>query len=183
MKPSTYSVIYADPPWKYHGGRLHKEHYPRMSLDALCEMDDYVKSISARDCLLFLWVTGPKIPDALTLLRAWGFEYVTVAFVWNKHAPIPGAYTMSQTEQCWVGKRRGGTMPQRAAHELQYLGEHRREHSQKPDEIRDRIARMFPAEPKIELFARSRHQGWDAHGNEVGKFSAPESEPASDLTQ
>ena len=42
-----------------------------------------------------------------------------------------------------------------------------REHSRKPDEIRDAIVELVGDLPRIELFARQRFDGWDAWGNEV----------------
>jgi len=36
-----------------------------------------------------------------------------------------------------------------------------REHSRKPDEVRDRIDLMYPNLDKIELFARTKVQGRD----------------------
>jgi N6-adenosine-specific RNA methylase IME4 len=38
----------------------------------------------------------------------------------------------------------------------------RREHSRKPDEAYELIERMYPALPKIELFARQARPGWAA---------------------
>ena len=37
----------------------------------------------------------------------------------------------------------------------------------KPDEIRHKIVEMFPMHDKIELFARSRFDGWDEWGLDV----------------
>lgn len=42
-----------------------------------------------------------------------------------------------------------------------------REHSRKPDEVRDRIVELFGNVPRIELFARQKIDGWDCWGNEV----------------
>ena len=50
---------------------------------------------------------------------------------------------------------------------IQFLSEKRREHSRKPDTIRDRIVKMFPTQNKIELFARQKTEGWSACGDEV----------------
>lgn len=47
----------------------------------------------------------------------------------------------------------------------------RREHSRKPDEIYDLIEKLYPTETKLELFARTRRDGWDQWGDEVGMFS------------
>jgi N6-adenosine-specific RNA methylase IME4 len=49
----------------------------------------------------------------------------------------------------------------------------RRAHSQKPEEVRDSIDRLYPDASKLELFARSERPGWDAWGNEVGKLDGP----------
>ena len=43
----------------------------------------------------------------------------------------------------------------------------RTRHSEKPDAVRERIEKMFPHQCKIELFARTRHRGWDAWGLEI----------------
>ena len=45
----------------------------------------------------------------------------------------------------------------------------RREHSRKPDEVREKIAELVGQVPKIELFARQEFEGWDCWGNEVGE--------------
>ena len=46
----------------------------------------------------------------------------------------------------------------------------RREHSRKPDEVAQRIETLYPGATKLEVFARETREGWDAWGNEVGKF-------------
>lgn len=43
-----------------------------------------VIKIAAKDCACFMWATMPKLPDALALMKSWGFQYKTVAFVWVK---------------------------------------------------------------------------------------------------
>lgn len=43
----------------------------------------------------------------------------------------------------------------------------RREHSRKPDEIRNKIIELFGDIPRIELFARQKFDGWKAWGNEI----------------
>ena len=53
-----------------------------MSIDELCALP--VKRLAEKDCLLFLWATFPQLPEALQLIKAWGFQFKTVAFVWLK---------------------------------------------------------------------------------------------------
>ena len=42
-----------------------------------------------------------------------------------------------------------------------------REHSKKPDEVRNKIVELCGDLPRIELFARQEVEGWDCWGDEV----------------
>ena len=53
-----------------------------MGIDELCALP--VADLAARDSALFLWATFPQLPEALRLIKAWGFQYKSVAFVWLK---------------------------------------------------------------------------------------------------
>jgi N6-adenosine-specific RNA methylase IME4 len=114
-----------------------------------------------------MWTSSPHLEQSIELMKAWGFEYKTIAFIWDKQKTNPGYYTLSRCEICLVGKR--GLFPANrgSRKEQQFLSEMRREHSQKPDEVRLRIERMFPNSKKLELFAREKREGWDVFGNEV----------------
>jgi hypothetical protein len=52
---------------------------------------------------------------------------------------------------------------------MRLVVEKRREHSRKPDCVRDRIERLVLG-PYLELFARETKPGWDCWGNEVALF-------------
>ena len=78
-------MIYADPPWRYAQKGLQgaaEKHYPTMGIDELCTLP--VADLAAPDSVLFLWATFPQLPEALRLIKAWGFQYKSVAFVWLK---------------------------------------------------------------------------------------------------
>ena len=80
----TYEIIYADPPWRYSAKKVQgaaENHYPTMSIDELCALP--VAELAAKDSALFMWATFPQLPEALRLIRAWGFTYKSVAFVWR----------------------------------------------------------------------------------------------------
>jgi len=64
-----------------------------------------VKTISAVDCLLFMWTTSPHMTIAIELGEAWSFECKTIAFVWDKTVHNPGRYTLYQIEFCLVFKK------------------------------------------------------------------------------
>jgi len=168
-----YNIIYADPPWSYRGKMMNSsvtDHYSVMSLDDICSLP--VKDISDDDCVLFLWVTLPKLNEFMKVVTAWGFEYKTVAFVWVKENKRSnsfffglGRWTRANPEICILATK--GRI-QRLRSDIRQLQIHPiREHSRKPDEIRDRIVDLIGDIPKIELFARERHEGWDVWGNEV----------------
>ena len=169
-----YSIIYCDPAWDYDGREQHNtkeanksaiNHYPTMTLAQMKELN--VSSITETNALCFMWSSSPHLPQAIELMEHWGFEYKTIAFVWDKQKVNPGYYTMSQCELCLVGKK--GSIPkERGARNVrQFLSEQRTKHSKKPDEIRNRITQMFPHHSKVELFARTKTDGWDVWGNEV----------------
>ena len=181
-----YQVIYADPPWDY-GGKMQYDKttikgenigfekkiflssagfkYPTLKLKQLKTLD--VKSIADDDCILFMWTTGPQLANSVELGEAWGFEYKTVAFVWDKMIHNPGRYTLSQTEFVLVFKKGKIPQPRGARKVCQMVAVPRGKHSEKPIEVIKGITKMFPQQDKIELFARNNFVGWDNWGLEV----------------
>jgi hypothetical protein len=82
-----YGVILADPEWHFEiksdaGMLAHpSNHYPTSDIEVIKRRD--VPSIAADDCVLFLWATVPMLPQALEVMQAWGFKYVS-GCVWVK---------------------------------------------------------------------------------------------------
>lgn len=87
-----YNIIYADPPWSYsdkrgadkvgakHGGV--NAHYGTMTAQGIKDLD--VQSVTADNCMLFMWVTFPNLQQGLDTIKAWGFKYKTLGFSWIK---------------------------------------------------------------------------------------------------
>ena len=141
-----------------------------MSIDELCALP--VETLAEKDCLLFLWATFPQLPEALRLIRAWGFTFKTVAFVWlklNKKSPTwfygLGYWTRGNAEICLLAKR--GNPKRRSASVHQFIISPVEEHSKKPDMTRDKIVELAGDLSRVELFARQKTPGWDVWGNEV----------------
>ncbi len=87
LPPGTYQVIAVDPPWLYYDARHTNQaakHYPTMPTTAIAALP--VRSIAANPCLVFMWATSSKLPDALHVMDRWGFHFRGVAFVWAKTA-------------------------------------------------------------------------------------------------
>lgn len=168
-----YSVIYADPPWGYRNKRTRaaaENHYRTMGLEDIKALP--VQDIAAEDCMLFLWATFPCLPDALEVIRAWGFEYKTAAFVWakrNKKSPGwfwgLGNWTRSNAEACLLAVHGRPERVSKAVHSLIEAPVGR--HSEKPIEARKRIVELMGDVPRIELFAREWADGWDVWGDEL----------------
>ena len=166
-------MIYADPPWRYSAKGVQgaaEHHYPTMSINELCALP--VAELSAPDSALFLWATFPQLPEALRLIRAWGFAYKTVAFVWLKQNRKSkgwfyglGFWTRGNAEVCLLATR--GHPNRQAANVPQFIISPIREHSRKPDEAREKIVALMGDVPRVELFARQSNPGWDVWGNEV----------------
>ena len=169
----TYNIIYADPPWRYEQRKVQgaaENHYPTMSIDELCALP--VPELAAKDCALFLWATFPQLPEALRLIRAWGFRYKTVAFVWlkrNRKSPSwfygMGYWTRSNAEICLLATK--GKPKRQSAGVHQFIISPIEQHSKKPDEARNKILALMGNLPRVELFARQKTPGWDAWGNEI----------------
>lgn len=171
-----YSVIYADPPWTFRAwspkgtGRSAEQHYECMTKKEIQSLP--IEKLAEKDCVLFLWVTFPCLEEGLELIRKWGFTYKTCAFTWvkkNKKADGYfwglGYWTRSNSEICLLATRGA---PKRISRKVHQVCDARvRDHSRKPDEIRDRIVELIGDVPRIELFARTNVDGWDCWGNEV----------------
>ena len=168
-----YNIIYADPPWNYRLNKVQgsaEQHYPTMSIEELCALP--IPEITDRNSILFLWATFPKLPEALKLIKAWGFTYKTVAFVWLKQNKKSvswfyglGFWTRGNAELCLLSTK---GKPKRKSNKIhQFIISHIEEHSKKPDKTRDKIVSLMGDLPRIELFARKKTEGWDVWGNEV----------------
>lgn len=172
LAKGKYSVIYADPPWKYDFMRVDdwavENTYPTMSIEALCEMASEIESLCTDETVLFLWTTSPKLPWGIQLMKAWGFDYKS-SMVWIKHRNMAGMGYWGRIghELLLIGARKGASPPPVERRFPSVIEAPKGAHSEKPEEMRCIIERMFPDATRLELFARSASEGWDAWGNEV----------------
>lgn len=179
-----YDFIMADPPWLYENWSKKGEHknasskYSCMSLDEVKEIR--VGEFAQPDCMLWLWATNPMFPHALECLRAWGFTYKT-AGSWQKMSKTwvsgqPGAkeafgtgYILRSSNEPYLIGTLGHPKCSRSVRSGFMAAV--RAHSQKPDVAFTNAERLMPNATRLELFSRQERPGWDAFGNEVGKFN------------
>ena len=172
-----YNIIYADPPWSYQdtqksGGTAFfgaSVRYNTMNNKDIANLP--IQDIADKDCVLFLWATSPLLPEALETIKKWGFKFKTIGFVWNKqtknglNVSNMGRWTMGNVEICLIGVK---GKPQRIVKNVkQLVTAERTRHSEKPQEVRNRIITLMGNLPRIELFARNKTEGWDIWGNEL----------------
>jgi N6-adenosine-specific RNA methylase IME4 len=188
-------IVIADPPWSYRNrhdtrgksrfGRGVATRYSRgvMTIDDLCALGPLVEAACASDAYLFLWATPPTMPDAIRLLEAWGFRYVSIAFYWTKLYPSgapffgPGRYVPANVEPVLLGVRGRCWHTNRGPKPLQEIrAPHPRDggriiHSRKPDALHERIETWLGPQrgdsDMLELFATRPRAGWACYGYDV----------------
>ena len=163
-----YRIIYADPPWKYGNAMPEyvtepQDYYLLMSTDDICKMP--VKEITEQNAVLFMWSTSPHLPEALQVVKDWGFTYKTT-FIWDKIKHNMGHYNSVRHEILLVCTK-GACTPdvKKLFDSVQSI--ERTEHSKKPEEFREIIETIYTHGNKIELFAREAAFGWDVFGNQI----------------
>lgn len=178
-----FSTILADPPWRFTNrtgkvapehGRLHR--YRTMTVDEICACK--VSQFATTPAHLYLWVPNALLQDGLTVMQAWGFRYVT-NLVWFKVRKDGGPdgrgvgfYFRNVTELVLFGVR-GKNLRTLAPgrRQVNLIATRKRDHSRKPDELYDVIEACSPG-PWLELFARSRREGWTQLGDQLERMTA-----------
>ena len=170
-----YNIIYADVPWSYKdkalaGNRGAGCHYTVQSKTWIEDLP--VKVLAADNCALFFWVTMPMLNVCWNIIKKWGFEYKTVAFTWIKKNKIKnslfwgmGSWTRANAELCLLATKGKPKRINAGVHSV--VESSIRRHSQKPDEIKDRIVQLLGDLPRIILFSRCQEKGWDVWGDQV----------------
>lgn len=172
-KEGTYTLIYADPPWRLHqtGARGAIQKYDLMYDEQILGMGEAIQHISAKESWLALWVTNATLELGIDVMTAWGFRRTDLYF-WAKTRMTTGHRFRNAGELLLVGVR-GNPVPafrgqwNWGVHALQ-------DHSHKPEEIQVLLERFVGGTgPFLELFARrepaSMNNGryWDCWGLEV----------------
>ena len=109
-----YRIIYADPPWKYHGLNQADEyghaeaHYNCLDDDQLIEFKPnrkrLIKDLADDNTVLFIWVTAPLLKRCFPIIEAWGFDY-KANFVWDKEKHVMGFYNSVRHEHLLIATK------------------------------------------------------------------------------
>jgi len=172
-----YQVIYVDPPWNmgkfglgkdmrtpngYKIGQSIPTPYETMTIEEIKSLP--IKSIADDICHLWIWTTNKTLHDTFHIIEKWGFKYLNI-ITYNKPSGV-GAWFVNTTQHllfAYKGKLKMGKG--RYTKTTQMFQP--KKHSAKPIETYSLIENISSYDKKIELFARTRREGWDAWGNEV----------------
>ncbi|MCW2242204.1 MT-A70 family methyltransferase [Azospirillum canadense] len=197
LRPLIYGLIYVDPPWKQAMyseisgiAKAPQSKYSCMELDAIKALP--VGHLAAPNCFIVMWSLWNFVAPgyATDVLKAWGFEPKSGGS-WakitkkGKQAFGTGYGFRGCCEPFLTGaigrpkvrskSERNGIITEievDAELEMNALLAEIREHSRKPEEMRDALECMFPDVPKVELFSRRPAcERWDVWGNETAKFA------------
>lgn len=176
LPTEKFGVILADPEWPFEvwsedtgQDRAAANHYPTSTIEVIKSRP--VASIAAKECVLGLWATVPKLPAALDVMREWGFTYVT-HIAWVKDRIGTGYWLRNNHEILLIGKKGAPPKPADGTQWRSSIVAPRGAHSEKPDFQYEFFETFFAGWPAIELNARRRRPGWKAWGLE-----APDDEP------
>jgi len=183
LTPLRYGVILADPPWRFRTWGEHNQaksasrHYSLMTMDEMKALP--VNQLATDHCALVMWAVQPMIPEAIDLMKAWGFRYKTMG-TWAKQSSTgrKWAFGTGYLFRCAAEFFVVGTLgePVIGARDVRNLiVAPVREHSRKPDEMHANLERLFPCVARAELFARESRPGWETWGNQSTKFDPPSS--------
>ena len=164
MPEDVFSVIYADPPWRYNlpFAGSPDAHYVTLPTDKICRLE-----VPAHEnAILFLWVTNPLLPDGLKVMQSWGFTYKT-NIVWVKNRSGTGYYVRGQHELLLIGVKGKIGTPAEKNRGVSVVHAPKGKHSEKPAIFYEIIERMYPNQKYLELFARKTRDGWMSWGVEV----------------
>lgn len=175
-----YSTILADPPWRFQNrtGKMAPEHkrlhrYQTMTFDEIKALP--IPGLMQPRSHLYLWTPNALLPEALDVMRAWGFQYKTNV-VWYKTRQDGGPdgrgvgfYFRNVTELLLFGVRGSMRTLKPGRRQVNLVPCRKQRHSKKPDLFYDLIERCSPG-PYLELFARHRYPGWTQWGDELGKL-------------
>lgn len=174
-----YRTIVVDPPWPMKKSDVYKDpdpemDYPVMSISEIKSLPVYRLVDPFHGAHVYLWTTHRFLPEAFKVLEAWNCHY-HVCLTWIKSGgftPFSFQFTTEFVLFSFAKGKYSGSAPPllKQALRTDFHGR-RREHSRKPDEFYDLVRQVSP-EPRIDLFSRVAHLGFDQWGDETDRFQS-----------
>lgn len=183
-----FDCLVIDPPWHFNlysnagNQKAASSQYDVMNLADIKALP--VGQLARAKAILFLWACAPMLPEALDVMKAWGFTYKTM-LAWRKITPAGkprmgcGYVARSMHEPILVGAIGhgdqdkalpsvfDGTCLDDGADLIDGIA---RQHSRKPDSFYDLVRQVTPRAERCDLFSRETREGFTGWGREHRKF-------------
>jgi N6-adenosine-specific RNA methylase IME4 len=169
-----YKTVVIDFPWPVEGisasaakkmkyGRRLQMPYKTMTLKEIRAFP--INDFAAEQCAIFVWTTQGFLKAALDIVDQWGFKFSKL-ITWDKVDGINWLGFKTNSEFVIFAYRGKYPLPINAHVSIRTsFRSLQGRHSEKPAKFYQMIL-PFP-EPRIDIFARKRHYGFDAWGDQV----------------
>jgi len=172
LPEGRFRTIVVDAPWP-----VDRVPYRTMTVGEIEQsIGDILSEKAADDCFMFLWTTQAHLFDAQKMIEAWGWKYIC-QMVWRKKAGRKHPDRPTYNFEIVLVATKGSPAFSGTRQFLACFDGERREHSRKPDEFFEMIRRVT-AGPRLELFARRPHDGFEPYGDEIDWSASTEPQPA-----
>lgn len=171
-----YKTIVTDPPWKYGkwgkatpelrpNGKEYDLPYSYMSIEQIKAIP--MQDLADENCELYLWTTQKYLPESFDVLKEWGFKYCQT-LIWCKTPRGTGQGGIYCPTNEFLILARKGKAPKKKRIDSTWFHTKRphNSHSTKPEFFQAMIENVSD-EPRLEMFARRKRDGWDVFGNEA----------------
>lgn len=189
-----YDIAIIDPPWPTANyspkGFKKSPKYGMMGFPELMALGPLIRSMLAKNAIVFVWSTATHLSNAMVTIASWGLEYRSYR-VWAKKGQSTGHWVRSNAEivlLCTRGKPKGPVRGKQGRTTFEGAA-WSRQHSAKPWVLHEWCEQHYPEAKKLELFARTTREGWDSFGSDLGTLITPDgivrcsSTPASSTSE
>lgn len=166
---APYRTIVIDPPWpvkkvirRVRPNQIKALDYPTMTLEEIAGLP-IVDLTDPNGCHVYLWVTHKYLPIGFEIFQHWGVKYHCL-LTWVKNVGFTPFSWMFSTEHVLFGRIGNLDVLKQGVRTSFYAPVIR--HSKKPLVFYVKVCDVSPA-PRLEMFAREPHEGFDSWGNEV----------------
>lgn len=163
-----------DPPWSLTGFSVDKSNHSKygtsLPYDTMTDeeisnfpIDNYADNDG---CDLFMWTVYSKLELAFEIIHKWKFKF-HCPITWNKQAGVSMNGFDRRTELCLYSYRgKMNIKKDKGPYIPTIINESRTHHSAKP-RLFYSILLKSTQEPRIDIFSRKKHIGFDSWGNQA----------------
>ena len=171
-----YNTIVIDPPWqismtgevKRRENRANKLPYKTISLDEIKKIP--INKIANKGSHVYCWTTNKMLRETFNVLEEWGVNFHLVMPMVKPSGIAPCMGYVFGSEFCLLGFYGKPMQKFLKVGKLNWIKAFNKagKHSSKPDEFYNLVKEMSPS-PRIDIFARSKHVGFEPFGDESPK--------------